>query len=88
MRRDGSVEITPDQWRAAYWGLSSVDGDPEVLEDLGYPMTIETVRSHVESAAEVAAALKAAQPPDPHEGLTGKALFRAVRLELAQRQSS
>ena len=54
MERNGSVQISHEQWTAAYWGLGLANGDPEVMEDLGIPVTEETLLRHVEAGAEVA----------------------------------
>lgn len=86
MERNGAVEISPAQWRAYNAGLGNINGgDTEVLEDLGIPVTMETLHHHVACGAEVAELLR---EPDPYEGLSGKELFRAVRLALAERVAS
>lgn len=86
MERNGEVQISPAQWRAYRTGLGNIQGgDPEVLEDLGIPVTEETLRHHVACGAEVAELLRES---DPYEGLTGKELFHAVRLALAERIAS
>ena len=88
MEQNRAVQISAEQLRAAHWGLLSTKGDPEVLEDLGIPLTEETLYVHVRDGAEVAELLQAVEPADPREGLTGKQLFRAVRAELALRRAS
>ncbi|MFI5275483.1 MAG: hypothetical protein ACHQT5_01535 [Candidatus Saccharimonadales bacterium] len=88
MERHGTVEISAAQLQAYYWGLNTIKGDPEVLEDLGIPVYPETLLDHVERGAAVAELLQEPEEPDPYAGLSGKQLFRAVREELALRRAS
>lgn len=88
MERSRSAQVSAEQWRAYYLGLSSIKGDPEVLEDLGIPVAEETLYAHVAAGAEVAELLKATEEPDPYAGLTGKQCFRAAMEALAQRSAS
>ena len=87
MERSESVQINAEQWDAYYRGLST-KGDPEALEDLGIPVTEETLYAHVAAGAAVAELLKATEEPEPYAGLTGKQKVYAILEELAQRRAS
>jgi hypothetical protein len=56
MKRVDLDEVSWQQLEAANYGLS-MKGDDEVLENLGYVRSVDTLLSHVMSAAEAAVAL-------------------------------
>jgi hypothetical protein len=54
MKYGGLDHVSWAQYRAAKCDREVITGDIEVLEDLGYAMTPETLARHAEAAAEVA----------------------------------
>jgi hypothetical protein len=80
-------QLRREQQTAARYGRNAISGDPEVLEDLGIPVTDETYWAHVAAGDEVRALLEAHAPVAPAQ-LTGRALFLKVKAEIAQRHTS